>query len=79
MILFFGTKIGNSSTKILHKTPCVHCSHIGTVTVTTQPNLFHLFWIPLFKIGTSRYAECSHCKRVHYEEEFNADMAKELK
>ncbi|WP_250149195.1 hypothetical protein [Flagellimonas sp. 389] len=41
---------------------------------TSQANYIHLFWIPIFKIGTSRYAECTHCKRTCCKEEFTPEM-----
>ena len=78
MILFFGTKLGKKTVKKLRNVACPHCSQIGTLNAIIQPNHFHLFWIPLFKIGTSRYAECSHCKRVFYKEEFSPEMKKEI-
>ena len=78
MILFFGTKPGKRITKQLHHVSCNHCQQIDTITVISQPNYFHLFWIPLFKIGTSRFAECSHCKKVYYKDEFTFEMQKHL-
>ncbi|MFD2587692.1 zinc-ribbon domain-containing protein [Croceitalea marina] len=78
MILFFGTKPGKLTIRHLQNLACSYCSQIGTVNAIIRPNYFHLFWIPLFKIGTSRYAECSHCKRVFYKEEFNEEMLKEI-
>ncbi|PWL37840.1 zinc-ribbon domain-containing protein [Flagellimonas aquimarina] len=78
MILFFGTKTGKKETKALRNTICRYCSQMGTLTAVSQPNYFHLFWIPLFKISVSRYAECSHCRRVYYKEDFTPEMKKEL-
>ncbi|PRX57866.1 zinc-ribbon domain-containing protein [Flagellimonas meridianipacifica] len=74
MILFFGTRPGKASTKMLHGVACPHCGQVSTLTAVSQPNYFHLFWIPLFTINTSKYVECSHCKRVFYKEEFSAEM-----
>jgi len=78
MILFFGTKPGKPIIKRLQGVTCAYCNQQDTLTAKEQPNYFHLFWIPLFKIGTSRYAECSHCKRVYYKEEFSAEMERAL-
>ncbi|WP_343487654.1 zinc-ribbon domain-containing protein [Allomuricauda sp. d1] len=78
MILFFGTRSGKQVSKPMNGVSCPHCSQTGTLTAHVQPNYFHLFWIPLFKIGTSRYAECSHCKRVYYKEEFSDEMERAL-
>ncbi|GMN10555.1 hypothetical protein MTsPCn9_24690 [Croceitalea sp. MTPC9] len=78
MILFFGTKTGKQTIQKLKNTACPYCSQIGTINVIAQANYFHLFWIPLFKIGTSHYAECSHCKRVYYKQEFSPEMIEEI-
>ncbi|WP_350290483.1 zinc-ribbon domain-containing protein [uncultured Croceitalea sp.] len=78
MILFFGTKTGKKTVKKLQNVACSYCLQIETLNAVIQSNYFHLFWIPLFKIGTSRYAECSHCKRVFYKEEFSPEMKKAI-
>ncbi len=74
MILFFGTRLGKKESKKLIGVSCPHCGQNGTLTSVSQANYFHLFWIPLFKIGTSRFAECSYCKRGFYQEEFTKEM-----
>nr|WP_299000427.1 zinc-ribbon domain-containing protein [uncultured Allomuricauda sp.] len=79
MILFFGTRPGKATTKTLSGITCPHCQQLSTLTAYSQPNYLHLFWIPIWTINTSRYAECSHCKRVYYEEEFSAEMERALK
>ncbi len=79
MILFFGTRPGKQQTRTLPNVSCPYCSQTGTLTTISQPNYFHLFWIPLFTINTSRYVECSHCKRVYYKEEFSQEMERAIK
>lgn len=74
MILFFGTRPGKSTTTALSNVTCSHCERVGTLNGVSQPNYFHLFWIPLFTIKTSKYVECIHCKRVLYEKEFTAEI-----
>ncbi|SNZ00844.1 zinc-ribbon domain-containing protein [Flagellimonas pacifica] len=76
MILFFGTRPGKKETKTLHNVSCPHCSQTGTLTAVSQSNYVHLFWIPIFKLNTARFAECSHCKKVYYREEFTAEIEK---
>ena len=78
MILFLGTRPGRKTQQKLGGVACDFCKQTGTITVVSQPNYFHLFWLPLFNIGTSRYAECSHCKKVYYKEEFTKEMEREL-
>lgn len=74
MILFFGTRPGKRETKPLTNVTCPYCKQHGTLTAISQSNYAHLFWIKLFKISTHGYAECSHCKRVFYENEFTEEM-----
>lgn len=76
MILFFGTKKGKENSKKMPNLVCGHCGQKGTVTLYTQETLAHVFWLPITKIGTNHYAECSHCKRVYYKDDFSADMLK---
>lgn len=78
MILFLGTRPGKREIKRLVGASCSHCGQTNTLSAVVQPNYFHVFWLPLFKIGTSRYAECSHCKGVYYKEEFTPEMERAL-
>lgn len=78
MILFFGTKSGKKEAKTLHHVACPHCHQTGTLTAVRQSNQAHVFWIPVFTINNTSYAECSHCKRVYYKEEFTPEMEQAL-
>ena len=78
MILFFGTRPGKPQTIQLLNSSCTYCHQQGTLTAVTQSNYAHLFWIKLFKISTHTTAECSHCKRAFYENEFTEEMKQEL-
>ena len=74
MILFFGMRPGKSEIRELNNVPCPYCEQINTLTISKSSNWFHLFWIKLFKISSNTVAECSHCKRVYFEDEFSSDM-----
>jgi hypothetical protein len=78
MILFFGTRPGKPETTPLLNSSCSFCHQQGTLTVVSQKNYAHIFWIKLFKISTNTYIECSHCKRSYYENEFTEEMRSEL-
>ncbi len=74
MILFLGTRPGQTKIKQLTNTPCPFCEQTGTLTISKTSNWFHIFWIRLFRISKNVIAECSHCKRVYYKQEFNDAM-----
>ncbi|PIB38486.1 zinc-ribbon domain-containing protein [Maribacter sp. 4G9] len=74
MILFFGTRPGKSETKFLQGVSCPYCNQMGTLSAFISSNYFHLFWIKLFKISSSKVVECNHCKRVYYPDEFSEEM-----
>ncbi|MCL6275068.1 zinc ribbon domain-containing protein [Muricauda sp. 2012CJ35-5] len=78
MIFFFGTRTGKKVTKQLVGVNCPHCHQTGSLTAISQTNFIHLFWIPIIPIGTSQFAECGHCKRGFYKEEFSQEMKKAL-
>ncbi|MFS4417863.1 zinc-ribbon domain-containing protein [Maribacter sp. 2307ULW6-5] len=78
MILFFGTRPGKTEQRPMRHAPCPHCGQTGTLMLSRHSNYFHLFWIKLFKISKKSAAECSHCKRVYFQEEFSEAMLREL-
>ena len=78
MILFFGTRPGKTKTEVLHKVSCPYCQKLGAMKAHTTPNYFHLFWIPIFKISTSNIAECSHCRKTYFQNEFAEEMKRAL-
>jgi len=74
MIFFFGTRPGKLMLKNLEHVNCPYCEQIGTLSVSKTSNWFHFFWIKLFKISSNLIAECSHCKRAYFEDEFTEEM-----
>lgn len=74
MILFFGIRPGKTHSRILLGPECPYCKQINTLTAFSTPSYFHLFWLPVFRISTDLFAECSHCKRAFYKDEFTAEM-----
>lgn len=74
MILFFGTRPGKTRISSLLDVKCPYCEQMGTLAISLTSNWFHLFWIKLFKISSNVVAECRHCKRVYYQEEFTEPM-----
>lgn len=74
MILFFGTRPGQSETKLLDHVTCPYCGQKNTMTLFKTANYVHLFWIKIFKLNTQRSVVCSHCKRHYDEAEFTPEM-----
>ena len=77
-ILFFGTRTGRPDSKLLQGAGCSYCGRENTLTATITPNYFHIFWLPLFTVSKFITAECSHCKRSYYKDEFTAEMERAL-
>ncbi len=78
MILFLGTRPGKTEIGQLDDIACPHCEQTNTLTISKTSNWFHLFWIKLFRVSSNTVAECSHCKRVYFEEEFSEEMRRGL-
>ncbi|MFS4449139.1 zinc-ribbon domain-containing protein [Maribacter sp. 2307UL18-2] len=74
MILFFGTRPGKTEIKSLHGVKCPYCAQPDTLTLSQTSNWFHLFWIKIFRFSRHTIAECEHCKRVYFENEFTEEM-----
>ncbi|MCK0147816.1 zinc ribbon domain-containing protein [Arenibacter sp. F26102] len=78
MILFLGTKPGKTISKSLPNVVCPYCENKGTLTRVTSTTYFHLFWISLFRVGTSTTISCSHCKGTYFEDEFTEEMKQSI-
>ncbi len=78
MILFLGTRSDTTEIEQLFGCSCPFCEQVGTLTVSKTNIWFHLFWIKLFRISSNTVAECSHCKRVYYQEDFTEPMQKAI-
>ncbi|MET6991543.1 zinc-ribbon domain-containing protein [Sediminicola arcticus] len=63
MILFLGTKTGTGETNVLKGVSSSYCHQTNTLTAISIPTYFHLFWISIFKINTTHFVECCHCKK----------------
>jgi hypothetical protein len=77
-ILFFGIRPGKSREQLLEGVRCGYCGQRNTLHATTTPNYFHLFWLPVFTVSTTRLAECSHCKRTYFGDDFTPGMSDAL-
>ncbi|MBA6313230.1 zinc-ribbon domain-containing protein [Cellulophaga baltica] len=78
MILFFGTRTGKTIQRELKTSSCTFCQQGNTLYFSESSTYFHLFWIKLFKIATTKTIACSHCKKVYYENEFSSEMQQEI-
>ncbi|MBL4670246.1 MAG: zinc-ribbon domain-containing protein [Flavobacteriales bacterium] len=65
IIGYRSTLIGETT---LSFTTCEECGTKNSYTVFTYGRYFHVFWIPLFPIGKTYLAECSHCKKAYSKE-----------
>jgi hypothetical protein len=62
-----GAKIGSYDIK---NTTCQYCKNVETQRVTEFGKYVHILWIPLFPIGKTKVAECTHCLRTIEEKDF---------
>lgn len=78
MFLFFGTRNGKTLQKRLKGVRCPNCGQQDTIIATTTGNYVHLFWVPLAKVGSQAFAECTYCKRGFYRNDFTQQMEEAL-
>ncbi|MDX1315638.1 MAG: zinc-ribbon domain-containing protein [Eudoraea sp.] len=78
MILFFGTRPGKTRTATLSGVSCPHCGSKGQLSASSTPNFIHIFWIPVYRLGTSLIVECAHCKKGFYKEDFSSEMKRAI-
>ena len=60
MLLIFGTR-AYETLIVLISFVCPHCGVNAPQRVTRLDNRFTLFFVPLFRVSSKHYVECSHC------------------
>ncbi len=74
MIIFFGVRPGKTKEVPLKGVRCPNCDHSGHLYLFSTPSFIHIFWIPVWRLNTTRIAECNYCKRGFYKEDFTPEM-----
>ncbi|WP_452223075.1 zinc-ribbon domain-containing protein [Lacinutrix chionoecetis] len=78
MIFFFGTRASKIGQKRLNNVTCPYCQTQNSFIATTYGRYVHFFWIPLFPIGKTTLAECTHCKKTYAQNEFTDQIQRSL-
>lgn len=75
MLIFFGTRSSKiHSNRITSNTECPHCNSQNSFIYSVYGTYFHIFWIPMFRLGRRTIVECSHCKKTYGEEELSESV-----
>jgi hypothetical protein len=72
--MIYGTRgkfLGNFQVKDI---PCPYCKEVQNQNMSIFGRYAHVMWIPLFPIGKTPIAECTHCKRTYDSSEFSDKM-----
>lgn len=72
--MIYGTRgkfLGNFQVKDI---PCPYCKEVENQNMSIFGRYAHVMWIPLFPIGKTPVAECTHCKRTYDSSEFSDKM-----
>lgn len=78
MIFFFGSRANRIRQRRLVNTTCPYCQTQDSFVSTTFGSYAHFFWVPIFPLGKTTVAECSHCKKTYSKDEFSDQMLRSL-
>jgi hypothetical protein len=78
MILFFGTRTGDSKTGILKGISCPFCNQPETLIGYRASHYVHLFWIPIYRLSSISEIQCKHCKKHYAGNELTTEMKEAL-
>ncbi len=62
-MIIFGLRSGTFKAVAAPVGYCNYCQSHATVQFYFSKRYFHIFWVPVFPIGTTGISECTHCKR----------------
>ncbi len=74
-MIIFGTRSKNIGSEQAEVT-CGHCESNNSIWVYIYRSYFHIFWIPAFPLWKSSASQCSHCKQVLEEYQYNPELVK---
>ena len=84
-MIIFGTRtkvLQNKSSHYVSGTPlfdCESCGSVKKVHAFQSFMYFHIFWIPFFPFSHRIITQCSHCKRVNYQNEIRPNDLNRIK
>ncbi len=84
-MIIFGTRTKVLKNKSVHSVSgvplfdCKNCGSLKTVQAIQSFKYFHIFWIPFFPFSHHISTQCSHCKKVNYQNEIRPDDLKRIK
>ncbi len=69
--MVYGTRAKHLGSFQVRDIPCPYCEQTETQQMSFFGRYAHIMWIPLFPIGKTPVAECTHCKRTYRKAEFS--------
>ncbi len=72
--MVYGTRAKQLGSFQVKDIPCPYCEQTENQNVSIFGRYAHVMWIPLFPIGKTPIAECTHCKRTYESGEFSEKM-----
>ncbi len=78
-MIVYGSRAVNLKTNISSTAVCSNCNTKGLLKLSTYRKHAHIFWIPLFPIGSVGMSECQNCKQVLEFSEMQAPLKREYK
>ncbi|HEX6426483.1 MAG TPA: hypothetical protein VF008_02310 [Niastella sp.] len=73
-MIIFGTRTSSYRKNNAISSQCSHCGNPASIHLQFATRYFHIFWIPIFPIGTIGLSECTHCKKAMYRNEMPPAM-----
>lgn len=60
----FGVDTKDEEVHVIESISCPTCHQTTTMTLYKHYQVFHFFFIPIFKWNTTYYVACSHCQNI---------------
>lgn len=78
-MIIYGGKASNIGSFDIQNSECDYCEQGDTQHVSVFGRYAHIFWIPMFPIGRTAVAECTHCKRTIPKKEFSSSLRQQYR
>lgn len=73
-MILFGTGKSKIGSVQVQADACQHCGYAGPQTVMVHGRYFHIFFIPVFPVGSKTTATCPQCKTTKPQRQFSQQL-----
>ena len=75
-MILFGSRASSMGYLEIENSQCKICKTKRKQIINRYGLYFHIFWVPVFPLGSKTFCLCTHCSAIFHKKEFNEELQK---